>query len=794
MATTFKSIQMASMAMMTNNTDANPTIEKRKRKALDNAMRAIVKEGKIAEAQQNKRRSMALQPMMENVLSETKDFVVFSDDLKPAFKVGEFVKVKRDTSPGMNRPDGYGWVQLAAGVGGATIVSVKMTEDGNGIHHNIPMSHVTRADLAAVFIPRGLSKRKRDTVQQPVPVTPSPQKRKTCTLGPEENLFQLLRNGAQNRKKKGWYKEMIRQERISKGECHLNGTNNKLSEHELKQLWAEFLTLEMFLKQKESGRAVEQSRSKRTGHFKATSANSKGLSKTYLFETAWGLGKMYLSRMKERAKKEDGSLPLVFPSKKKTGGGDGDGENDCVITNRALARSIYTPKELFALNYCRKKVAKFEEVSSRETHQRWYKEGRMRYVQLDQDSKLLWEQHAREHDEKQPNIKYRIVEELKRNPKISWAALEKQIGYWCSASTISRFVTSFSGYKCYCERVLPLLSETQKKSHLEFAKRFRNNWGLGGGKTLLIMYDEKWFWGLVVRRGAKACSELGIDQQYFKAYHKNHINKVMAIAFTLFAFEDSIENGGVAEKLALIRAQGFKVADKTVRQSTRDENGRLRYDGEIVRERDDVYEVDCAVTGSSEGKHNDPKCPLLPIFRETIFKQIENITAVGQRYHGYRVIFQGDNAGPHQDATFLNGVKEYCNSKQNWYWEPQAAQMPHMNVLDLSVFPCMSKRHTEASRNTGGSKVLSPDEIWENAMQVWKKLPNSKIASAYIQAYRIAGKVIKEKGDNSFCGTTGDLHCGVREDFRERKEGGLIRNDGKHIAAPNPSNNYIVVG
>jgi hypothetical protein len=150
---------------------------------------------------------------------------------------------------------------------------------------------------------------------------------------------------------------------------------------------------------------------------------------------------------------------------------------------------------------------------------------------------------------------------LKRNPKISWESLELAIDRWCSASTIRRWVTSFDGLQTYCERVIPLLSDKQRQSHLTFAGRFRNNWALGAGSYLLIiMYDEKWFWGLVTRRGAKACKELGIEQQSFQAYHKNHINKVMAITFTASAFVDCIDNGGCAEKLALIRAQGKKVA------------------------------------------------------------------------------------------------------------------------------------------------------------------------------------------------------------------------------------------
>jgi hypothetical protein len=100
----------------------------------------------------------------------------------------------------------------------------------------------------------------------------------------------------------------------------------------------------------------------------------------------------------------------------------------------------------------------------------------------------------------------------------------------------------------------------------------------------------------------------------------------------------------------------------------------------------------------------------------------------------------------------------------------------------------MSRRHTEACRETGGSKVLSVDEIWEDTEKVWRDLPNCNIASAYIQAHRIASKVIREKGNNSFCGAGGDLHCGVRNDSIE-SEGGLMRKDKKYMAAPNPSNN-----
>ena len=158
-----------------------------------------------------------------------------------------------------------------------------------------------------------------------------------------------------------------------------------------------------------------------------------------------------------------------------------------------------------------------------------------------------------------------------------------------------------------------------------------------------------------------------------------------------------MENGGKAEKLAFIRAQGKKVAAaRQQKAAVRQTDGSVKYCGEVLREKGDVYDVDCAVTGSSPGTPSDPKCPLLPIFQNIIFPRIESMVGPGGKYEGYTPVFQGDNAGPHQDATYVNTVKQYCNDR-GWYWEPQAPQMPHMNVLDLSVFPC----HGVILRNVG---------------------------------------------------------------------------------------------
>ena len=127
-------------------------------------------------------------------------------------------------------------------------------------------------------------------------------------------------------------------------------------------------------------------------------------------------------------------------------------------------------------------------------------------------------------------------------------------------------------------------------------------------------------------------------------------------------------------------------------------------------------------------------------------------------------MFQGGNAVPHINSAYLSGFKGYCDIKV-WHWEPQSYQMPHMNVIDFSVFPCMSRRQIEKCRECGGLWVLPEDEIWENDQEVWINLPNNKVSSAYFQTYRIEDEVIQAKGKNNFLVCCVKIHYGVRKYF-----------------------------
>ena len=190
------------------------------------------------------------------------------------------------------------------------------------------------------------------------------------------------------------------------------------------------------------------------------------------------------------------------------------------------------------------------------------------------------------------------------------------------------------------------------------------------------------------------CKVLGIEKTHTYLYHKCHINKVMAVAFTAYAFDSTVENGGHGVKIGLYHVQAACAAQWDVQESRRDENGNLRYDGDIVRMKGDAYLIDCNDTSSDKGTSNNPKFSLLALFCDQVFPKINKLVGPGGAYHEcYFPVFQGYNAGPHIEGTFHTFVKEFCESK-GCKWEPQAAQMPHSNNLDLAVFSMMSNHHS----------------------------------------------------------------------------------------------------
>ena len=181
-------------------------------------------------------------------------------------------------------------------------------------------------------------------------------------------------------------------------------------------------------------------------------------------------------------------------------------------------------------------------------------------------------------------------------------------------------------------RTPSVITKKQKSRHVDFAKHLVNRWNIPKTTT---HYDEKWFYGLVARTMAKMCLQLGLFRNTKSVYHKNFITKVMLVAITGYAFVGDIEDGGEGVKIGLIRVQAARIAKKTVKESTRNKKGDLRYDGEVKRRKGDVYMCDTTVTGSDSGTSERRKFSLLACFMETIFPKVLRMVAEDGEFPGF---------------------------------------------------------------------------------------------------------------------------------------------------------------
>lgn len=461
-----------------------------------------------------------------------------------------------------------------------------------------------------------------------------------------------------------------------------------------------------------------------------------------------------------------------------------------VIVDRAAAVRWFTARRLYALNKRRLDAAgDFSSVSVGEAARR-LKAAMKGYDAAGAAEHARWEQISREHVRRQPGILEAILLVLERDPTRSFDQVSADIGGWCSGDTIRRFFESMQ-YSTVLERVLPLMNGRQRREAVAFARRFRNNWGRGKGKYLLVHLDEKWFYGMLLRH-AKVCEALGLEKTHLYAQHKSHITKVLMLAVVGIAFEDSLENGGIGVRLGIHRAEAAKVAQKCQNETHIDpETGKVTYPsvangGKQLRAKGDVYFVDVEVTGSTSGTSTNPKYMLLRFLRDVLFPQLQQIVGPGGEFEGYCPIIQWDNAGPHTDGTLVAFAEQFCAAQQPvpWGWEPQGAQMPFANVLDLLVFPKLSRRHAHLVRTAAGRSVASPAVIWKHAEAEYLQCHSVDIAKAFVLVHRLMAKVIASGGGNHFL-DEGGVHSGVRDSFQPTANGfGITRVDGCVIPAP----------
>ena len=70
--------------------------------------------------------------------------------------------------------------------------------------------------------------------------------------------------------------------------------------------------------------------------------------------------------------------------------------------------------------------------------------------------------------------------------------------------------------------------------------------------------------------------------------------------------------------------------------------------------------VNSALTGSYEGKADDPNFSLKTLFQYKIFPEIADLVGQGGEYDGNTPFIQGDNTVPHEERRCIQFVKNHC--------------------------------------------------------------------------------------------------------------------------------------
>jgi hypothetical protein len=120
------------------------------------------------------------------------------------------------------------------------------------------------------------------------------------------------------------------------------------------------------------------------------------------------------------------------------------------------------------VNKCRKIAEANLDYVDRKTYTHHLKSALEENGNLSEGTKTRWEKIKRDHLAQQPAIKQHIIDSIQQKPKVSWSNVEAEIGHWCSTGAMRNWLISQNGYYLYDERIIPLLSPAQQKSHMTF--------------------------------------------------------------------------------------------------------------------------------------------------------------------------------------------------------------------------------------------------------------------------------------------------------------------------------------
>ena len=646
------------------------------------------------------------------------------DELRKLFRVGRIVKVAPDTSPNKNLQGGVGMIMDVKEVNGELFFVVDYTLGRCRREENIPRKRLAiDASDPALRHPkdgkrvsrRQLKALKRKLKKQPLKFKGDANKLNRL-LSSGYLKSQLLANADRAKKRpSGWRRRGLWKPRGKKPRKRGQELPEKLADDEL-------LILRKDINYCTAWQAMDATA------FGKTKWGRKGTAFSYgKLAEAWGISARYVQRM--AAKVGDGKKKPRTNAKKQRAS---DGGVICIINDPDRAKAHFAGKRVFFRTTKPPKGqlnARWDALSNEDKH---------KYEQLGQ-AKLA----------EQPYIRSRIVAIILNNRNVPWVDIATKLDDWCSEKVIRKYVQSFVDFLTYRESGVPAVTAFQKAQQVKHAQKVKAHWNLNpkpGQKFLFVHYDEKWFYGLVLRSRAKSCPSLGIKRVERTAKNMHHINQVMAVAAVGYCFTDDMANGGDGVLLGMYRCQKSQIAQKTQYHMMTLPNGKWKADKSrpAKYKSGDPVMRDATCVAMPSGTPEHPKYDLMSVWLLGLLPLLDKLVGVGGDCEGAKVIIQGDGAGTHRNAAYQTAMAKQCTDR-GWIWDTQAPHMPHANVLDLALFPMMSKRHDKQRQQHGG--VLKEDTIWENVEKVWAGVTSRNIAKSFLVLDQVLTNVIAAKGE-----------------------------------------------
>jgi hypothetical protein len=245
----------------------------------------------------------------------------------------------------------------------------------------------------------------------------TPDRDSTTAKHPTNSLKARLQEGFSNGLAKGWRRRDFPKQTMSRAE---------ISE----KMLPDCLWLQGYL----AGRKRSPEKYQSSGKFKLRRTKFEDPFSWKILAYSWGVGR-------SRCKLVLASLTVSKAGKQEKSPVPGN-----VIDCARTARAYYTPENMFV--WCRVIEMKeevenlaYEDATSQNLDFR--KKAKLEWTKLSDDERENWVAMAREHFEIQPYIRDLLVDAIIDDPNKSFERLSADIGYWCSASTIHRWLQQY---------------------------------------------------------------------------------------------------------------------------------------------------------------------------------------------------------------------------------------------------------------------------------------------------------------------------------------------------------------